>query len=147
MKLTKTDKKIIEERRKFIRIKTASRKITQYRKGAKQSRGEAKITAFLKSERVEFTREWYFKGLYNYAKSCLLYFDFYLPEYNLCIEYDGQQHYHERKTEAAKMNDYLKNAYCLKNRIFFLRIKYTEFDNIEKLICAKIDQIAPTSKK
>jgi len=146
MKLTKTEKKIIEGRRKFIRIKRASEKITRYRKGAKQSRGEAKVAAFLKSERIEYNTEWWFKGLYNYAKSCLLYFDFYVPEFNLCIEYDGQQHYGSKKTEAEKMNDFLKNAYCVKNRIFLLRIKYTDFDNIENLICSKIDQIQPIKK-
>lgn len=143
MKLSKKERLLIAGRRKFIKVKRDSEKITCFRKAAKQSKGEKRIIGFLVSERVKFEREWYFKGLYNYSKSHLLYFDFYLPDYNLCIEYDGQQHYGSNKTEAEKMNDYLKNAYCAKNRIKFLRIKYTQFDEIEKLICEKIDEISP----
>lgn len=141
MKVSKREKQLLVGRRKFIKIKRESEKITTYRKAAKQSNGEKKIADFLTSELVKFEREWFFKGLYNYAKSNLLYFDFYLPDYNLCIEYDGQQHYATVKTESAKMNDFLKNAYCAKNGINFLRIKYTQFDSIEMLICAKIDKI------
>lgn len=146
MKLSKQERILIEGRRRFIKIKRESKKLTSYRKAAKQSKGERRISAFLSSESVEFNREWYFKGLYNYAKSHLLYFDFFVPEFNLCIEYDGQQHYATQKKESAKMNDYLKNAYCLKNNIWFLRIKYTDFDNIETLICQILDKISPILK-
>ncbi len=143
MKLTKRETELIKGRRKFIKTIRNSSKITSYRKAAKQSGGERKIAHFLKEERVEFKKEWFFKGLYNYAKSHLLYFGFYIPSFNLCIEYDGQQHYRKEKTEAEKMNDFLKNAYCAKNGIGFLRIKYDRYDDIEKLICEKIDSISP----
>lgn len=143
LKLSKAERILIESIRKFISVKRNSEKITAYRKWATQSKGEKRISKFLTSEYIEFKTEWFFKGLYNYAKSNLLYFDFYIPKYNLCIEYDGQQHYATTKPESAKMNDYLKNAYCAKNRIHFLRIKYTDFENIEKLICKKIDIIDP----
>jgi very-short-patch-repair endonuclease len=146
MKLTKREIEWIQGQRKYRKIIAKSRKVTSYRKAAKQSGGERRISRFLESEGVEYNREWYFKGLYNYHKTHLLYFDFYISEYNLCIEYDGQQHYHDRKTEAAKMNDYLKNAYCAKNGINFIRIKYTDYDNIERLICEKIDSISPTKR-
>lgn len=147
MKLTKREIELIQGRRKFLKIIAKSRKITKGRKRSKQSAGEKRISNFLQSENVEFNREWYFKGLYNYSKSNLLYFDFFIPEYNLCIEYDGEQHYRDKKTEAEKMNDYLKNAYCAKNGINFIRIKYTDFDNIERLICEKIDSISPIKLK
>lgn len=143
MKLTKAEKRLIDSRRRFIKVKRNSEKITCYRKASKQSKGEKKIADFLIGECVEFKREWYFKGLYNHSKSNLLYFDFFIPKYNLCIEYDGEQHYSTKKTENAKMNDYLKNAYCVKNNINFLRIKYTEFNDIENIICQKIDKIEP----
>lgn len=146
-KLTNKEKELIESRRRFIKVKRNSEKLTSFRKGSNQSGGERRISNFLKSELVEFHREFYFKGLYNYSKSSFLYFDFYLPKYNLCIEYDGQQHYKQKKTESAKINDFLKNAYCLKNNINFLRIKYTDFDNVEKLILEKIDKIDPVYKK
>lgn len=147
MKLSDKEKSIIKARRKYIKIIRKSEQITNYRKHAKKSSGERKIAQFLQSQLIEFSREWYFKGLYNYAKSNLLYFDFYIPEFNLCIEYDGQQHYRKDKTESEKFNDFLKNAYCKKNGINFLRIKYTDFDNIERLICKKIDEISPIPQK
>lgn len=143
MKISKTEEKIIKSRRKFIKIKRDSNKILCYRKGSSQSKGEIKISSFLISESIKFNREYYFKGLYNYTKTQLLYFDFYIHEYNLCIEYDGQQHYAKDKTKNQQANDFLKNAYCLKNRINFLRIKYTDFDKIEKLICEKVDKLYP----
>lgn len=140
MKVTKREKEIIYSRRKFIKVKRQSEKLTAFRKYSKQSLGEKKIVDFLVSNQVEFNREWWFKGLYNYSKTNLLYFDFYLPQYNLCIEYDGVQHYSNNKKESAITNDFLKNAYCLKNNIHFLRIKYTDYDNIEKIICEKLDK-------
>lgn len=145
-KLNGAERKLIEGRRKFIKVVTKSKRLTSFRKASKQSGGEKRVAEFLQSEGIEFKREWYLKGLYNHAKSSLLYFDFYLPAYNLCIEYDGSQHYNVNKTQAAKINDFLKNAYCAKNGINFLRIKYTDFENIETLICEKIDKIAPIVK-
>lgn len=58
-------------------------------------------------------------------------FDFYLPELNMCIEYDGEQHFHvidfwggETALEKQKINDEIKNNYCIENGIHLLRIKY-----------------------
>lgn len=145
MKLNKREIELIKGRRKFIKIKRNSEKILNYRKGCNQSKGEKSISKFLNDNQIVFKREYYFKGLYNYNKTQLLYFDFYVHEFNLCIEYDGEQHYSNDKTDNQKANDFLKNAYCAKNNINFLRIKYTEFSNIETLICQKIDKISPTS--
>jgi hypothetical protein len=47
---------------------------------------------------------------------------FYLPHYNLCIEYDGEHHYPYSKYEdkyldKIKINDKIKNEWCLINNI------------------------------
>lgn len=143
MKLSTKEKDVINNRRKFIKIINNSKIILKYRKSSKPSLGESKIIAFLKSERIEFIREYFFRGLYNKTTNQLLYFDFYLPGYNCCIEYDGSQHYSNKKTENQSSNDFLKNAYCLKNNIKFLRIKYTDFNDIELLICKFFDKFSP----
>lgn len=71
-------------------------------------------------------------------------FDFYIPSLNLCIEYQGSQHYdpgfyiRKKKSQEEGMEKYLlqkkhdemKKEYCKQNNINFLEIKYTE--NIEK---------------
>ena len=72
-------------------------------------------------------------------------FDFYLPKYNLFIEYDGEQHYKPVKfgndLEEAKINlqktqshDKIKNEYCKNNNINLLRIPYWEKENVETII-------------
>lgn len=73
-------------------------------------------------------------------------YDFYLCDYNLIIEYDGEQHYMpvnfgdndpikmEENLKRVQEHDYLKNKYCEENHINLLRIPYWEKSNIDKLI-------------
>ena len=61
----------------------------------------------------------------GYLKSCRILedyvsFDFYLPEHNICIEYDGQQHYRpvnkfggEPQFKIGQKNDNIKSQYCI----------------------------------
>lgn len=140
MKLTNKEKAFINGRRKFINTINNSKTILKYRKSSRPSLGESKIIKFLNSEIIKFKREWFFNGLYNNSTKQLLYFDFYLPDYNCCIEFDGEQHYSPTKSENEKINDFLKNAFCLKNNIPLLRIKFTDFNNIELLICKFFDK-------
>lgn len=76
----------------------------------------------------------------------MLPFDYYLPAYNFCIEFDGQHHYmpinfngvsDERALECHLLtikHDRIKDEYCLANNIGMLRIPYYQFDDIEQLI-------------
>lgn len=73
-------------------------------------------------------------------------FDFYLPDYNTFIEYDGSQHYelsHYYKDNIEKnkkvlyntqKRDKIKNQYCKENNINLLRIPYWENKNIKTII-------------
>ena len=72
-----------------------------------------------------------------------LVFDFYLPEQNICIEYDGAQHFKINKhfggIESLKLQqkkDEIKNEYCKNNNINLIRIKYNE--NVENELNKKI---------
>lgn len=67
-------------------------------------------------------------------------FDFYLPEYNICIEYQGQQHYESikyfggvSKFENQVKKDNIKKEYCQKNNILLFEIPYYS-DLDDKLI-------------
>lgn len=69
----------------------------------------------------------------------LLRFDRYIPSLNLCIEYDGQQHFKATKLwggeshlQITNIRDNIKNDFCIKNGINLLRIKYNQ-DPIEEL--------------
>lgn len=67
-----------------------------------------------------------------------LYYDFYLPDYNLAIEYDGEFHFRDiegiNDLEYSKRRDAIKTQYCEENDILLLRIPYWEKDNIESIL-------------
>lgn len=60
-------------------------------------------------------------------------FDFYLPRYNICIEFDGIQHFKpirffggKKSFELQKIKDGIKNRYCLDNGIKLIRFNYLQ---------------------
>ena len=82
-----------------------------------------------------------FRGKRNMPYS----FDFYLPDYNLLIEYQGQQHERsvdffggKEKFEAQKEIDRKKKEYAQSNHYDFLEIWYRDYDNIESILNKKI---------
>lgn len=107
------------------------------------SKGEIRVEEVLKQIGVAFEKQKTFKG-------CRGRFDFYIPSINLCIEYDGAQHFsvnqqrsrdlNERQQmfEDIKRRDSVKNKYCKEKGIDLLRINYTQYSNIELLIKVKI---------
>jgi hypothetical protein len=109
----------------------------------KNSHGELLINNFLSKNGINFITEKKFKDL-KYRQH--LRFDFYLPEYNTCIEYNGQQHYRiieifggETEFSKIKIRDNLKIEYCKINNINLLIIKYDE--NIEEKITNYLNEI------
>jgi hypothetical protein len=97
-----------------------------------ESQGEREIAIFLSSHQIEFEREKDFKNCRNIKP---LFFDFYLPKLNTCIEYDGMQHFFPIDyfggisvfEQTQKLNA-IKNAYCNNNGIKLIRIPYTKQD-------------------
>lgn len=66
-------------------------------------------------------------------------FDFYLTDYDSCIEFDGQQHFDpifgEEAFKRTQKHDNYKNEYCKNNNIDLLRIPYWDGNNMENIIC------------
>ncbi len=94
------------------------------------SKGENKIMNHLKNKNINFK---YSHRFDDCRYKLPLPFDFYLPDYNMCIEYDGEQHFKEIniwggliELKQRKIRDEIKNEYCIKNNIRLLRIKYNE---------------------
>lgn len=106
------------------------------------SKGEFKIFKFLDKKRITFKNEFLID--YKYKKRLLL--DFYIPDYNSAIEYDGEQHFFpvdfsgrgekwaKKEFKKIKEKDKIKTKYCVDKNIKLLRIPYWEFDNIEKIL-------------
>lgn len=99
------------------------------------SRGEKEIRDYLIGHNITFIPQYTFDKCKNKK---LLPFDFYLPDYNACIEYDGVQHFEpiERfggieKFVEQQHNDLIKTSFCESNNINLLRIRYNEDINIK----------------
>lgn len=108
-----------------------------------QSKGELNVANYLNLNNIQYFREYKFDKC-KYKRK--LPFDFYLPEYNLCIEFDGEQHFKPQNCwggdndfKIIRIRDEIKNKYCLDNNINLIRIKYNE--NIEEILNIKIAQI------
>ena len=107
------------------------------------SKGEEKIKLFLEKNNIIYKKEHKFKDC-RYKQP--LKFDFYLSDCNICIEYDGEQHFKKwnsnRETDDSfnirKIRDQIKNTYCKNNNINLLRIKYTQFNEIENILTEKL---------
>jgi DNA-directed RNA polymerase subunit RPC12/RpoP len=109
----------------------------------KSSKGEKKISLFLDFLNIEFILQCRFEDC---KKTISLPFDFYLPNYNLCIEFNGIQHYEpidfagrgydwsNENFKKIKSRDKIKTKYCKNNNISLLIIPYWKFDNIEEIL-------------
>ena len=95
--------------------------------GCIKSFGEQEIQLILSENNIDFIREYKIKELNN------LRFDFYLPNFNRLIEFDGIQHFQpidyfggENTFLNYQKNDKLKNDYANKYNIPLVRIPYYE---------------------
>lgn len=102
------------------------------------SKGEDSIMIFLNENNISYIRE----KIFNECKhERVLPFDFYLPDHNLCIEYDGEHHYNtykhfggEDRLHLTQHRDSIKTQYCIDNNIQLLRIPYWDFNNIKEIL-------------
>lgn len=104
----------------------------------KSSKGEQKIKNILEKNNTEYIFQKTFKECKS-KKGRIMPFDFYLPKHNICIEYDGEQHFHsvmrfggEEGFKSIQKNDQTKTEYCKLNNIRLLRISYKE--NVENTL-------------
>ena len=101
------------------------------------SKSEQFIGMVLDKMKIEYIREYQVK-----YKNHLHRFDFYLPEYNYCIEYNGQQHYEpieyfggQSQFLIRQERDNEKKKYCEDNNIRLIIFRYDQtFQEIEKQI-------------
>ena len=108
-----------------------------------ESKGEKRISDILNNFDIKYIRQYKFNDCK--FKHCLP-FDFYLSDYNCCIEFDGEQHYeiveHFGGFDSfvnTKIRDTIKNEYCKNNNIKLIRIPYWEFDNIENILKRELE--------
>lgn len=107
-----------------------------------QSRGEDYVSSYLKARSIHYTTQKRFKDLRNVMP---LSYDFYLPDYNVLIEYQGEQHFRPktfggmakeeaiRRLERQKYHDKLKLEYAESNGYVLLTPTY-KLNTYEKVI-------------
>ncbi len=103
-----------------------------------KSIGEKKINTLLKKHNINYEVEKTFEGCSDVSK---LRYDFYIPELNTCIEYDGKQHFFAYNDfggtssfEDRVKKDKMKNDFCKKENINLIRITYKQFKDIENIL-------------
>lgn len=120
-------------------------RVGDHRRGAgcplcKLSRGESAVKNYLVYAGIRFTQQKTFDDLIS-DKGAYYRYDFFLPDFNVLIEFDGAQHYSEVSTffdiETIKKSDIIKEEYAKRKAIGLVRI--TDISQIEeKLKCFSI---------
>lgn len=97
----------------------------------KSSKGEIEVRNWLQNNNIEFSEQHTFSDCRDRLP---LRFDFYLPHYNMLIEFNGIQHYryipafHKNNNhdsfERVKQRDIIKSEYCKSNGLQLLIIPY-----------------------
>lgn len=100
------------------------------------SKGEKQISMWLKRYNIIYVPQ---KRFDDCRDKNTLPFDFYLPDYNICVEYQGMQHYEpidyfggESQLSYIQYHDKIKSEYCKTNNITLICISY--LDNIDDFL-------------
>ena len=110
----------------------------------KRSFGEERIARFLDEKHIEYIEQYRIKNESLLCINMYMMIDFFLPKYNIAIEYNGIQHYEEnplfdtRNLEQQQWRDDAVRSYCKNHGIKLIEIPYTDFDNIEGLLNRKL---------
>lgn len=106
-------------------------------------RGEAKISEFLLNHNIPFEAQKKYDDLLG-IKGHKLSYDFYLPSYNMLIEYQGE--YHDGTVPIQTKENFLKQQehdkrkfeYAKQHNITLLQIWYYDFSQIDKILTDKL---------
>jgi hypothetical protein len=104
----------------------------------RESKGELLIEKYLNNNNIIFERQKTFNDLKSRKnKKYYLRYDFYIPEKNLLLEYDGLQHSYKKSKFFYKgntINDKIKTKYAIKNNIKLERISYKQKKQIINIL-------------
>ena len=114
-------------------------------------KGELRIEEILNKIDVKYELHYKYDGLVGLGGKQLSY-DFFTSNYNLLIEYNGEQHYEpveyfggKKQFEKQIEHDNRKRNYAIEYNVELLEIPYWDYNNIEEIIMCKIEQIKQQS--
>lgn len=108
------------------------------------SSGEQAVISILNQMNVKFVRQYKFEDCCDINP---LPFDFFLPDWKIAIEYQGEQHYipSTKFGMTAFLNtqkhDKIKQEYCLNHNIDLIIISYKERTNLYKILQDRLTSI------
>lgn len=79
-------------------------------------------------------------------------FDFFLKDFNLAIEYQGEQHYKDKSSvwedlSKIQKRDEIKKKYCLEHDIELFEISYLDFKKIPEILSLKFNDYLSSLKQ
>ena len=121
------------------------------------SKGEDKIKEICLNWNIPYDKQYTFDDLRGIGGGLLkfdvpVFWDVEKTNLRMLIEFDGEQHFRAigfgtNKEKALKQlkyiqyHDKLKNEYCNKHNIKLLRIKWDDYDNIEKILSQELNDL------
>lgn len=112
----------------------------------KTSKGQNKVRQWLKDHNIKFHEEHSFDTCINPKTNKKLKFDFFLPDNNICIEYDGEHHFTPISFRGSSnidaglrfkkilYRDFIKESFCKEKKIKLMHIPFTFIKNIPQLL-------------
>lgn len=113
-----------------------------------ESKGEQSVRQWLTDHSINFIAQYKYHDLIGTGGGLLSY-DFYLPDHNLLIEYQGEFHDGKRNNyvkvnlETQKEHDRRKKEYAKQHNIALLEIWYWDFDNIDIILNKELSNLIP----
>lgn len=108
--------------------------------GCLRSVGEKVLAEFFIKFNINFSKQKTYETCRFPDTNALAKFDFYLPDFNVLIEFDGTIHYKEHiknngwntfeRFEKRQEHDVFKNQWCRENGIPLIRIPYWKLDTL-----------------
>lgn len=117
--------------------------------GKRCSKGEKRIAELLDLWQIRYIKEQKFADLKSEKGNCLR-FDFYLPDFNLLLEYQGQHHFKpinkykraQKTHNQTIIHDKLKREYVNKrNDLNLITIPYNLYNNLDYILTEIIKHI------
>ena len=113
-----------------------------------KSKGEFKIEEYLKSNNIKYIPQFKIKDNNISDNRFLLSYDFYLPDHNVFIEFQGRQHEEpvsifggEESFARQLQRDERKRKYAATNNIELIEIWHSDYNKIDEILYRELNKI------
>lgn len=110
------------------------------------SYGETKIKFFLEDCNIDFKQHYALPNEDLFCSNKKLFVDFFLPDLNTIIEFNGDQHYRpveiwggKEQFEKQQRRDNAVRSYCEEHKITLIEIPYKDMANIENILSKELN--------